>query len=303
MYKSARANNIIIYLVYGQLGYTGDNYDFMVAVDLTSNAYEIYLNDYIKKYNYVEESIANLEIENDNIELNDNNKYVSKDYTAQEMAQEYLSNYKEILENDLEKAYDLLDNEYKEAKFEDYNEFQEYYNLRRAQIQGSTLQKYKISNKGSYTQYMCIDNYDNYYIFNAEGVMKYTVQLDEYTILPDEYIQAYEAATDEQKVQTNIDTFFKMINTKDYKAAYNVLDDTFKQNNFATLDEFKEYAQNNFFDNTTITNVIDLSKTGTYYACTIATASDTSDSAQTGEETFIVALGNGTDFTLSFTVK
>lgn len=303
MYYSTRKNNICIYLVYGKFENIADNYNFMIVVDLINNAYGVYLNDYILKYNYLERNVRELKIEDDNIQLNENNKYVSKDLSNQDMAQKYLNNYKEILFKDLEKAYNLLENKYREKRFENYNEFIEYYDLRKMYIQRCKLQEYKVSDKESYTQYICIDNYNNYYIFNVEGVMKYTVQLDEYTILQDEFMEEYRKATDEQKVQTNIETFFKMINTKDYKAAYNVLDDTFKKNKFPNLEEFKKYAQSNFFDNTNITKVEELTKSNSYYICTINTSSINSINTEIGKETFIVLLGNDMDYKLSFTVK
>lgn len=302
MYYSTRENNMCIFLIYGELKNSNTNYNFMVAVDLDSGAYEIYLDDFITKNDYVEDNINSLKIENDKITLNENNEYTIIDYSNQDMAQKYLSNYKEILLDDLEKAYNLLDSEYRELKFENYEEFEEYYEDRKNNIFSCSLASYNVTSYDSYMEYVCLDTSGNCYTFYAIATMNYTIRLDDYTILSDDYIELYNSATDEEKIQTDIEMFFKMINTKDYNAAYEILNDTFKTNNFATVDEFKEYAQNDFFDNTTITTVTDLTESGGYYVCTITTT-NTSDTSETGEETFIVSLGEGTDFELSFTVK
>ena len=45
----------------------------------------------------------------------------------------------------------------------------------------------------------------------------------------------------------NVATFFEMINTGDYKAAYSVLVDEFKNTNFPTLASFENYVKTNFF--------------------------------------------------------
>ena len=46
----------------------------------------------------------------------------------------------------------------------------------------------------------------------------------------------------------NIEKVIEAINQKDYQYVYSKLDDTFKQNNFPTLDSFIEYIQSNLFE-------------------------------------------------------
>lgn len=303
MYYYLGENNVTTFMVYGDLTETKSEYNFMITVDLDTNAFEIYLDDYISKYNYTEENISKLEVNSNNIELNDNNKFSTISYSDQDMAAKYLSDYKNILSNDLEEAYNILDQEYKEKKFDSYEEFTEYYEDRKNGIFSYSLENYEVTEYNSYTKYICVDSYGNYYIFYATGVMNYTVMLDQYTIFDETVEEEYNNATDEQKVQTDIDIFFKMVNTKDYVSAYKLLNNSFKNNYFSTIDEFKEYAQNNFFESTTITTVNELTQSGSYYVCTIVTSNDMSDTVETGEETFIVSLGEDTDFEMSFTVK
>ena len=100
-----------------------------------------------------------------------------------------------------------------------------------------------------------------------------------------------------------ITKFFKMINTKDYESAYNLLNNDFRNSNFGTLDNFINYVKNNFYSNTIITDIVEVKEEGMYYVCTLNTASDDSDSANKVKETFVVLLKEGTDFELSFTIK
>ena len=56
------------------------------------------------------------------------------------------------------------------------------------------LKSYKIDKNNDYTQYVLIDNLENYYIFRETSVMDYTVILDTYTIDLPEFLEKYENA-------------------------------------------------------------------------------------------------------------
>ena len=310
IYTSLKMNVLIQdtieeYVVYGFLTDSSLNFIkeiyFDVKLDMVNYTFSIepISND---EYSDIDEiEIIN---ENQEIEENDVNTVSSVTINNEYLCREYLQTYKKIILAWPELAYEYLDDEYKELRFGSYENFTEYITDNYDNLCTLTLSKYEIEVYDGYTQYTCEDINENIYTFTEnEAIMDFTVQLDDYTIPTDEFIELYNSATDEKKVQTNIDKFFKMINTKDYNAAYEILNDTFKANNFATVDEFKEYAQNNFFDNTTITTVDELTESGGYYVCTITTLSGISNDAESGKETFIVSLGEGTDFEMSFTVK
>ena len=61
--------------------------------------------------------------------------------------------------------------------------------------------------------------------------MKYSLLLDTYTITTDEFKQQYQNSSNENKVKLNVDKWFDMINNRDYKNAFNYLDETFRTNN------------------------------------------------------------------------
>ena len=240
------------------------------------------------------------------LKINDINTVSSLSINNEYICKQYLQTYKRLMLAMPELAYEYLDEEYSSLRFDDYEDFEEYITENYSNLYSLTLSKYAVETDSEYREYMCQDTNGNVYKFTEkEGIMDITVQLDDYTILSDDYIEAYNSATDEEKVQTDIEMFFKMINTKDYSGAYDLLNDSFKSSNFASFDDFKTYAKENFFDNTTITEVSDISKSGTYYVCTFTAASGSSSAStdETSEETFIVSLGDETDFELSFTVK
>lgn len=305
MYVTQLDTNILLFLV--ELNVRDISLNILVKLDLRNRTFSIFLSDYIEQYGYnTNMSEEEITIDSSEIEENDNNTFNYNTISDEDMSREYFNILKYLYLYDSERLYNLLDEEYSNARFGNYENFQEYIQDITDKMNNSTLYRYQVSYQSETNTviYRLMDNYDIVYTFEVgDYILDFDVQLDDYTIESTSFVELYNEAEDQEKVQTNIETFFKMINTKDYNAAYNVLNDTFKQNNFPTVDEFKEYAQNNFFDNTTITSVEDISQSGTYYACTITTASDDSDTAETREETFIVALGNDTDFTLSFTVE
>lgn len=209
----------------------------------------------------------------------------------------YFNKYKDNMFNDIEKAYNSLDNVYKETKFGSINEYKAYIEKNREQLMVSTLSSYQINNNDGYTQYICIDNLGNYYIFKETAIMEYTVILDTYTIDLPEFIEKYNNGTEQQKVALNIEKFMQAINTKDYKYAYNCLADSFKNNYFKTQAEFENYARENFYENSTV-EYNQFESQGDIYTYSVILKDKVSGEQKT--KTFIMRLGEGTNFVLSF---
>ena len=78
--------------------------------------------------------------------------------------------------------------------------------------------------------------------------MELTVQLDEYTIITDSFKKAYSSASDTKKLSTNIDKIMKMINNYDYENLYNLLDESYKANNFSNINDFINYIGEKFYN-------------------------------------------------------
>ena len=206
--------------------------------------------------------------------------------------------------NDPEEAYSLIDEEYKSIRFPTFEEYQAYIEEYQGILQNASLSQYSVEMKEDYTEYILVDNYNTSYTIKAEGIWDYTIRLDNYTIKVDTYEEDYNQLSEEQKVQTNVQIFLQMINTKDYRHAYAVLDETFRNNNFNTLDSFHEYVNNNFFEyNLNTTSNIRVNKEGNTYIYETTIKSGAGSAAETKAFMVIMQLQEGTDFKMSFNIQ
>lgn len=104
------------------------------------------------------------------------NEYSSISISDQNMCKKYLNNYLNILSNDLNQAYNLLDEEYRNTKFGNFENFRNYINSK----------KYTFGEVASYSvvgnKYYIYDENNNQFIFSTDGVMTYKVYLDDTTV-------------------------------------------------------------------------------------------------------------------------
>ena len=233
------------------------------------------------------------------IEVNNFKIFTYEKLSEDELVTKYFADYKRQVIGNANAAFEMLDDEYREKKFADVTEFGKYISDRN--IQTAFLESYQINNYDEYTQYVCLDQYNNYYIFNVSNVMNYKVLLDIYTLDLPEFIERYNRANNGERAGLNLQRAFDAINNKDYEYVYNKLDDTFKENNFPTLNEFEEYITENFYNSNNVTYSNYKSSGGLHmYDATIVDAENEKSSPIT--KTFIIKLLDGTDFTMSFNV-
>ena len=290
---------IASYAVKGRIGENAEDIYFLVRIDNENSTYSI---EEVENIN----DINNINLETDITEINDNgnNIFEYTTITTEEMCRRYLQDFTQKELNNSEEAYSMLDIEYKNERFPSFEEYQEYIELCRNRIQYTTLSKYSVEIKDNYTEYILVDNYNNSYTVRATGIWDYTILLDNYTIKVDTYEEEYNKQSTEQKIQANVYIFLQMINTKDYRHVYELLDETFKNNNFDTLDKFKEYINENFFDyNLNTTSNVDISNEGSTYIYETVIRSGAGSAAETKNLTVIMQLKEGTDFVMSFSLE
>lgn len=237
-----------------------------------------------------------------NIEINEYNELEVSNLTEEEIANKYFIDLKEKMISNLDTAYHVLDEEYKDKRFPKLSDFQEYIEENIQYIQNMILTKYSIESKDGYTQYLCVDNYQNNYIFKVTSVMKYTVLLDNYTVESEEFKTKYNGLKESEKISTNIDKFIKCINNKDYNQAYSFLDDGFKNNYFKDVQSFKRYIKDNFYDYNVV-GKLDIKNEGDIFICTVSIKSGVGAGANTTTKTIIMQLKEGTDFVMSFSLE
>lgn len=289
--------NITIVLVNAKI--VNQNFDVIIKLDKANCTYSIFLEDYIDKYNYNENMAEkDININSDNIPENGYNKYIKIEVTDSYIASRLFSEYRMKMLNDTQEAYKLLDTEYSQKKYGNYEAFENYVNENRNKIKYASISEYQVTTHEEMKQYVCVDNNGKYYIFREQGVAQYHVILDTYTVDLPEFIEKYENNNDMVKVGINIQKIFDAINEGDYRYIYNKLDDTFKKANFTNEQAFAEYV-NKTFANKKLKHE-EYKKNGNLYMFDI---SITDDSENIAKKTVIMKLLEGTDFVMSFNVN
>ena len=278
---------------------------FCVKINYDNRAYSIIPIEYIEYTSGVNDMIK----EQKDVELNRYNKYEWKYISDDnEIKKIFEKNKIELLYNS-KVVYEKLNSEYKNKRFQNINDLNKYISENYSKIKNAIIMQYSVNQKNGYKEYVCVDQYDNYYIFNQTSVMNYTVLLDNYTIESDEFLKKYTQASNEEKCQINIDKFFTILKNKDYKTAYSYLSDGFKNKYFRTEDDFKNYIEREIsFISAVNLNFEKIEIENDLY-CVTTTISKELNGLYDGEgrktisKTFIVKLGKGTDFELSFNVE
>lgn len=269
----------------------------IVNIDMKNNTYSI---EPIKGEDVNIKEIKASQTERD-ITTNEHNKYTSITANYETTVKDYANLYKRLALGSPERMYELLDKEYKAAKFGSLESFKKYIQANKNETIGINPQQYQVTQQGKETQYVMIDQNGAYYIIREKGVLDYTILLDTYTIDLPEFTQKYENSTDEQKVLLNIQKFFEAINHQDYTYAYSKLDETFKNNNFKTIAEFEAYMKKNFFGKNKLA-AGKVEKQGNIYLYDINMSDATGKDTTIKKKNFVMQLKEGTDFVMSFEV-
>ena len=235
------------------------------------------------------------------IEKYEYNQYMTKVIEDQDMTNIYFNNYKYYLIYHPEEAYNLLDKEYREKKYGDFQTYKNYIDQNIEQIFNSSIESFTVSNWSDGKQYIVTDKNGKYYIFRENVVMDYTVILDTYTIDLPQFTEKYNSSSDAEKVLLNIQKIFSAINDEDYNYVYNKLDNTFKQNNFPTLESFSNYIKQNFYENNSI-GYSNYKTSGDLHIYEISITDKDNEANPTVTKNFIMQLKDGTDFVMSFNV-
>ena len=272
---------------------------FIIKLDNTNTTFSIYPmnnNDYqnINEINM----LGTLE----NIEKNTNNYYVEMEYNESQVATRYFQEYKELMLNNTQEAYNKLDNAYKEAKFGTIEEFTQYVNERTAEIQGTQIMQYQAEKLDGYTQYVCRKTDGTYWVIHETSPNNYTVILDTYTLDLPEFIETYSTSTDAEKVSLNIQKVFEAINDGDYRYAYNKLDETFRNNTFGNIENFRTYVNENFYDENEV-EYLEFAEEGDTYIYSAKIKNAQEENSEGREITLIMRLLEGTDFVMSFNME
>lgn len=295
MYTSEPNVNIAIYIIEGNIREKQSskitNYKLIIKQDRLNRTFTILPDDYVQeKYKNLQiGSTINIEVPKA-IEENINNQYDLIPINDEEYVNKMTNQLKEDMIYNPEIAYEKLDEEYKTKKVSNINEFKTYAKNNLKKYVTLKIQKYQKTEQEGVRRYVLIDSEGRYHILKETAPMKYTMMLDTYCIDIPEFITKYEASTPQEKVVLNLNKFMEALNDKDYKYAYSVLADSFKQNNFKTQAEFEAYARANFFEKNEFAYEKFGSEANTYYTYQIKVKDKTKAQNKEITKTFIVLL-------------
>lgn len=141
----------------------------LIAIIISISSYFL-LKQIFKNDEEVYEYLKNYEV----------NEYIPTYVSDEDMARIYLNDYIQNMYSDVERAYNLLDEEYRNKKFGSLENYKNYINsLEATSYKLSTYYKH---NKDGYIIFGVTDQNSNLYIFKTNGVMQYSVFLDDYTV-------------------------------------------------------------------------------------------------------------------------
>lgn len=236
-----------------------------------------------------------------NIKFNDYNKYYMETMTDEAVAKSYMQRYKYMILNYPQIFYDkYLEDNYREKRFANMQKFIEYVEENKDEISEVKAVKYTKNNYIDYNEFIIIDQNNNYYIFKEKSLMNFTLKLDNYTIPTENFKTEYEKASEEKKVQMNIDKFIQMINRHDYISSYNCISEGFRNNYFDTQEKFENYIKNNFFSYNKFEFKNFEKKGSNVYVCSVLLTDLTGENTETKEISIIMQLNDDLDFEMSF---
>ena len=269
----------------------------ILNVDLNNNLFSV------EPINGNYNSIKDIKINNFETTINDNenNRFIVKSIGQEEISKDFINLYKRLALGAPQLMYNLLDEQYREKRFGNVENLKQYIEINKEKITGTRLEKYQVSQKDGYTQYVCVDQNNNYYIFRENAVLDYSIILDTYTVDIPEFIEKYQKSSEEEKVILNIQKIVQAINSQDYRYVYSKLDDTFKANNFSTETVFENYMKTSFFENNTV-NYKKYDKSGNTHIYNIDFTDANNKNTNVINKNIIMQLKDGTDFVMSFNV-
>jgi hypothetical protein len=244
----------------------------------------------------------NINREKKEIEKNDNNGYNYVSVGNSALINTYLNDYKNNALHNVEKAYNSLDEEYRNKRFGNLEEYKKYVEENKNDITNIALNRYDTAEQEDSIEHTCTDMNDNYYMFKETAIMEYSLILDTYTLDLPVFTQNYNEADSQGKVALNIQKFVDSINVKDYKYAYSKLADGFESTNFSNLQSFETYVKNTLYNKNKVEYVIFDEEAGLYTYKIRLVNKESEEGTNVVEKTIIMSLGEGTDFTLSFNI-
>lgn len=298
--KYIKEGNIYKYKSYGILTDSNykivDKYYIYVDLDVRNKTYSVKPTT-VENYNNEKVKINEESIENKEI-----NTYTDSVLGFEETIREYVNRYKRLTLADSNLTYNFLDDDYKNKRFKNEEDYKQYVIDNSNRISQINITKYSINYKEDCIEFVCIDQNDFYYIIrqSRENCLNFKLMLDTYTIETEDFITKYEKSSSKYKVGANIDKVISAINSKDYDYIYSKLDEKFKSNNCKKVEDLKSLLQNNLYEINKVVYTHFTENGNDIYTYKVKASSIQTENQQSKEMTFIVKLLDNRDFKMSF---
>ena len=288
-----------VYLVYGYLQTLTNEYikDVYLFVNMDLNKKTFSIEPILNNETNFEDIVYENNIES--IEKNSMNVYQDVRLNNEKISEEYFLMLKRTMLAKPEYIYDYFDDEYSQKRFGDVSNFVKYTQNNHDEIFGAQFTKYLVNTYNGYIEYVCQDQYQNLYIFEVTNPMQFTLKLDTYTIPTDKFKQQYDNGEIQTKVMMNVDKWVDMLNNRDYTAAYNVFDETFRNNTFGSEEAFETYMRENYPLHYSVQYSTYKEEMNTFVQ-TIYLKDITNQSTDSKQLTIIMQLKDNYDFVMSF---
>jgi len=111
------------------------------------------------------------------------NEIIPITITNEQMARMYLADYINLIINNPQQAYGLLEEEYRLREFPSFESFIEHIDsISNQRFYGANLQKYEVRLQGGYRIFNVVDVAGNNFVFREISIMNYEVFLDNNSI-------------------------------------------------------------------------------------------------------------------------
>ena len=300
--KVLRNSTVDQYVVYGIEEDTNNKFiRYLYIIINMDNSNSTFSVEPINK-EYSDINQISINSNNETIQKNSSNTFNNEKVTYEYTIKKYMDYYKKLALGTPKDAYQLLDKEYRQKRFGSLENYNNYVKQNREDIQKLQCMKYLVNNEAEYVEYVCLDQYQNYYIFDEDSSMNLSLKLDAYTIESDKFKDEYNNYDNNKKVMSNVDKWIKMLNSRDYSAAYDVLDETFKNQNFGSKEKFEEYIKQKYPLHYKV-GYMQTSEEKGIYKQIIELSDITGQSQEIVKLTIIMKLKEGTDFVMSFGIE
>ena len=115
------------------------------------------------------------ELDQKRISGNEYNELIYAVSSEEEQAKKHLDDFVQKALNDLDQAYDMIEEENKKSSFPNKEEFIKYVESKKEEFLDDEISEFKIEKAVKYTKFICTDIYGNKFTFYANGPLNYKV--------------------------------------------------------------------------------------------------------------------------------